>query len=101
MDAVCSRAIIIDRGSIVANGTPQQLRQKSDMAGSVTLRVGGQSSGTVSHKLSQIPSVKKVLVLKEESSTVTVRVIPNTAAGGSIANTMVFGYVAARHAAGR
>ncbi len=41
VDAVCSRAIIIDRGKIVANGTPQQLRQKSEWAGAVTLRVSG------------------------------------------------------------
>ena len=41
VDAVCSRAIIIDRGKIVANGTPQELRQKSEWAGAVTLRVNG------------------------------------------------------------
>ena len=39
VDAVCSRAIIIDRGRIVANGTPAELRQKSEWAGAVTLRV--------------------------------------------------------------
>ena len=31
VDAVCSRAIIIDRGQIVANGTPAELRQKSGL----------------------------------------------------------------------
>ncbi|MEW6161465.1 MAG: ABC transporter ATP-binding protein, partial [Verrucomicrobiota bacterium] len=30
VEAVCSRAIIIDRGQIVANGTPAQLKLKSD-----------------------------------------------------------------------
>src|SRR3974390_1544878 len=30
VDAVCSRAIIIDRGKIVANGTPDELRRKAD-----------------------------------------------------------------------
>ena len=29
VDAACSRAIIIDRGSIVANGTPDELKKKS------------------------------------------------------------------------
>src|SRR5947209_11383319 len=38
VDAVCSRAIIIDRGKIVANGTPSELRRKSDWAGAVTAR---------------------------------------------------------------
>src|SRR5205807_2509167 len=33
VEAVCSRAIIIDRGKIVANGTPQELKGKSDLAG--------------------------------------------------------------------
>ena len=47
VDAVCSRAIIIDRGKIVANGTPQELRQKSEWAGAVTLRVKGVASSAV------------------------------------------------------
>src|SRR5215472_13794869 len=55
VDAVCSRAIIIDRGKIVANGTPAELRQKSDWAGAVTLRVTGVNGATVSQKLSGLP----------------------------------------------
>ena len=39
VDAVCTRAMIIDRGKIVANGTPEELRRKSEWAGAVTLRV--------------------------------------------------------------
>jgi ABC-2 type transport system ATP-binding protein len=41
VDAACSRAIIIDRGRIVANGTPEELRGMSDLAGAVTLQVEG------------------------------------------------------------
>ena len=37
VDAACTRAIIIDRGRIVANGTPEELRNMSDLAGAVTL----------------------------------------------------------------
>ena len=44
VDAACTRAIIIDRGRIVANGTPRELRQKLEWAGAVTLRVGGVKS---------------------------------------------------------
>ena len=39
VEAACSRAIIIDRGRIVANGTPEELKQRSDQAGAVTLRL--------------------------------------------------------------
>ena len=50
VDAVCSRAMIIDRGRVVANGTPEELRRKSDWAGAVTLRVNGLAAGTVQEK---------------------------------------------------
>jgi len=45
VDAACSRAIIIDRGRIVANGTPEELRRKSEWAGAVTARFGGVHNG--------------------------------------------------------
>ena len=41
VDAACTRAIIIDRGRIVAQGTPQELRALSALAGAVTLRAEG------------------------------------------------------------
>src|SRR5438445_329914 len=78
VDAVCSRAIIIDRGKIVANGTPQQLRQKSEWAGAVTLQVTGVNASAVNAKLSQLPDVKRAAILKEEATSVTARVFPKT-----------------------
>src|SRR5436190_1562503 len=39
VDAVCSRAIIIDRGRIVANGTPAELKQKSEFGSSLLVSV--------------------------------------------------------------
>src|SRR5438034_10013981 len=68
VDAVCSRAIIIDRGKIVANGTPQELRQKSEWAGAVTLRVTGANASVVGQKLSQLTSVKLDTIGKEDAS---------------------------------
>jgi ABC-2 type transport system ATP-binding protein len=79
VDAVCSRAIIIDRGRIVANGTPQELRQKSEWAGAVTARLGGVHNGLVREKLSQLMQARKVVVLEENSSDVLVRVYPKQA----------------------
>src|SRR6266516_4144365 len=76
VDAVCSRAIIIDRGKIVANGTPQELRQKSEWAGAVTARLGGVRNGAAKQKLSGLALAKKVVVLEENSSGVLVRVYP-------------------------
>src|SRR6266567_1349388 len=39
VEAVCSRALIIDRGRIVANGTPRDLKQRSATAGAVILQL--------------------------------------------------------------
>ena len=76
VDAVCSRAIIIDRGQIVANGTPAQLRQKSDYAGAVLLRASGFPAADIKDKLSQLATVKRTAVLKEEMHEVSARVYP-------------------------
>jgi len=54
VDAVCSRAIIIDRGRIVANGTPEELRGMSNLAGAVTL----SAHGATAEKLSALGRVE-------------------------------------------
>src|SRR6201988_1955421 len=59
VDAACSGAIIIDRGRIVANGTPEELRRKSEWAGAVTLRVSGINGAALNQKLTQLSTVKR------------------------------------------
>jgi ABC-2 type transport system ATP-binding protein len=56
VDAACTRAIIIDRGRIVANGTPEELRGMSELAGAVTL----QASGISIEKLSPLGRVEQL-----------------------------------------
>ena len=88
VDAVCSRAIIIDRGKIVANGTPLQLRQKSEWAGAVTLRVSGITAAALNQKLTQLSTVKRTTVLEEKATTVTMRVFPKTNVNGELARSI-------------
>jgi ABC-2 type transport system ATP-binding protein len=76
VDAACSRAIIIDRGKIVANGSPQELRQKSEWAGAVTLKVVGVPAPALSSRLYQFNGVKKVTVLEEKDGAVLARAFP-------------------------
>src|SRR6476619_5831741 len=54
VEAACTRAIIIDRGSVVANGTPRDLKMRSDQAGAITVKVSGIPATQVSQKLSQL-----------------------------------------------
>ena len=65
VDAACSRAIIIDRGKIVANGTPDELKRRSEHAGAVTVRFLGGDSALVVQELSQLPMVGKCVALAE------------------------------------
>ena len=58
VDAACSRAIIIDRGRIVANGSPAELRAKSEIAGAVTLQLSGAPDAAA--KIAALPTVGKV-----------------------------------------
>lgn len=86
VDAVCSRAIIIDRGQIVANGTPAELRAKSDVAGALLVQVSGVSSNELREKLNGIGPVRKVLALGDGSGRGQVRVYPKAGQGnGSLA----------------
>jgi len=76
VEAVCSRAIIIDRGQIVANGTPLELKQRSDVAGAVTVRATGVAGPAANQKLSQLSGARRATILDDEPKGFTARVFP-------------------------
>lgn len=76
VEAACTRAIIIDRGQIVANGTPSELKARSDVSGAVRLRVVGVPTVTVTQRLALLPTVRKSTVLREDASASAIRVFP-------------------------
>ncbi len=88
VDAACTRAIIIDRGRIVANGTPDELRRKSESAGAVILRVSGVNAAALNQKLAVLPVVKRTAILKEDATSVTARVFPNGKVNGALASSI-------------
>ncbi len=88
VDAVCSRVIIIDRGRVVANGTPAELRAKSDAAGAVTARISNGTEPVIREQLSRLSQARKVEILAAHDSGVTARVFARQGAqdmGGAIA----------------
>jgi len=88
VDAACSRAIIIDCGKIVANGTPEELRRRSEWAGAVTLRVNGLSADAVREKLNRLPSAKKIAT-ETSGARVTVTVFPRVAGDGELTREVI------------
>jgi ABC-2 type transport system ATP-binding protein len=69
----------------VANGTPAELRGRSEYAGAVVVRVKGAGAEEVSGKLEQINAVKRVALVKQDDTGVTVRAFPKSAKDGDLA----------------
>ena len=76
VEAVCTRAMIIDRGKVVADGTPAELKGRSELAGSVTLKVKGTGAGVLRVKLEALPLVAKTTTVEEKDGLAWVRAFP-------------------------
>jgi ABC-2 type transport system ATP-binding protein len=80
VEAACSRAIIIDRGKIVANGTPAELKERSENAGAVTISLGKDtapfdgSASEVREKIDNLTRVARSVIICE--SPLTIRIYP-------------------------
>lgn len=94
VEAVCSRAIIIDRGVIVAEGTPEQLKRRSELGGAVRISIRGITAPQFADRLSALPQVRKVAVL-ENNGTATVRVYPQEGIGKDLNGEFVRGLLEA------
>jgi ABC-2 type transport system ATP-binding protein len=76
VDAACSRVIIIDRGRLVANGTPDELRRRSQLAGAVAVVISGVGAAQLSEKLGAISLVSRVETLADTPQQSIVRAYP-------------------------
>jgi len=88
VEQACTRVIIIDRGKIVADGTPQELKARSELAGAVRVSIRSVGAAALSGKLSALASRTEVLV--DDGAHVVARAYPrdrgaNGAFAGSIA----------------
>jgi ABC-2 type transport system ATP-binding protein len=88
VEAACSRVIIIDRGVIVANGTPAELKARSQTAGAVLIRARGLAPGILVERLSQVPGAARVEILGEVDDRVEVRVYPDKAAAAILTRSV-------------
>jgi len=84
VEAACSRVIIIDRGRIVANGTPDELKARAPNAGAAWLRVRGVPAAALAEQLSRVAAAANTEILNEGDGIAEVRVYPDrTRQGGS------------------
>lgn len=73
VEAVCTRAIIIDRGRLVANGTPEELKGRASGAGTIVLRVADRGGAAMQPLLRKIEGCSAVEVLEEQPAVLRLR----------------------------
>jgi ABC-2 type transport system ATP-binding protein len=77
VDAVCSRAIIIADGKVVADDTPAGLRRRSPFHGSVVLTISGSAVDAVETRIADLDAVASVSVVESDGDRRTLRIFPN------------------------
>ncbi len=75
VEAVCSRTIIISRGRIVADSTPDELRRRSVTYNAATVRLGVPASQAEA-ELRRLPALAELRILEEDQRTCTVYLRP-------------------------
>jgi ABC-2 type transport system ATP-binding protein len=85
VESVCTRAIIIDRGQIVANGTPEELKARSALAGAVTLSVENANAQSIADQLASLPQVKQTQQIDIPGGRDAVRAFPRTGEASALA----------------
>ena len=78
VQAVCSRAIIIAQGKIVADGTPTDLEARSEYHNAITLSLaaGGHEASEIRQVLLKVPGVRKIEPLEEVAARLSYRIYP-------------------------
>jgi len=82
VEAVCTRAVVINKGRIVADGTAEDLMRMVPYHGAVTIRVAGDKAEAVRGALSGVAGVKSVeTVGPATAGQLQLRAIPKNGAG--------------------
>ncbi len=76
VEALCSRAIIIARGRIVADDTPSGLKAESSVHGAVSFTLTNANRDDPLAHLKDIPEVERMVVVSENESQMTFRAFP-------------------------
>jgi gliding motility-associated transport system ATP-binding protein len=76
VEALCSRAIIIARGRIVADDTPSGLKAESSFHGAVSFTLNNADRNDPLAHLKDIPEVERMVVVSENESQMTFRAFP-------------------------
>jgi len=77
VEAVCTRAVIITHGRIVADGTAEELLRRAPYHGAVAIRVPAKTEKTVIAALSGHKAIDRVETINTDNGQVDLRAIPS------------------------
>jgi len=80
VEAVCTRAVVIDRGRIVADGTAEDLQRQMPYHNAVALMVDRERAEAVTNALSALANVQSVERLAKENGHIQLRALPKNGA---------------------
>jgi ABC-2 type transport system ATP-binding protein len=80
VEAICTRAVIIDRGRIVADGKPAELLARSRYHNAVTLVLPAAQATAASARLKMLPTVATIEQAGREDGTVQITAFPKAGA---------------------
>jgi gliding motility-associated transport system ATP-binding protein len=81
VEAVCTRAVVINKGRIVADGTAEDLMRRLPYHGAVAIRVAAEKADAVKGALSALAGVEKVETVATANGQLHLRAIPKNGAG--------------------
>lgn len=84
VEAACTRAIIIDRGTVIADGTPDELKSRSSNAGSVRLKAKGLAGSGIEAELQKLSEAREVKVESSDDDGLTARILPTKGKSGEL-----------------
>lgn len=67
VDAICTRAVIISEGEVVASGTPEEIVRRSPDHNAVVIRLNKSPADKVLNEILQVKNVEKVNVESEDT----------------------------------
>jgi len=73
---VCTRVIIIAKGRIVADDTPERLMARSALHGTICFTIKNADGKDVVQNVNNIPEIEKSEVVNEDETEMTLRVFP-------------------------
>ncbi len=81
VEAVCTRAVVINRGRVVADGTAEDLMRRLPYHGAVAIRVAADKSEALKGALEAVAGILSVETVSSANGQLLLRAVPRNGAG--------------------